>query len=346
VAQKRKQVVLDGDKAQVVFDLGGGGLTGFCLTDPGHPACGLTPLAWNNPEADQLDAREMAHFLVLDRWCKPTAAEMKNGMPFHGEAPHSHWKVIQAPSRSGKTVAVTAGVDLPLAGLSFVRTMKLSGTILHVEEKITNPKPVGRAYNMIEHVSLGPPFLDGTVLVDTKVAKGFTQEFKPRLPVPEEPAVGWPEYEYKGRQINMRTMTNHAGPLVTSYIMDEDQEYGWATACHPGKQLLIGYIWKTKDFPWLNLWRHVVRGKPKARGLEFGTTGWLQPFPMLAKKGSIFGRQLMDWIDADQTVSKKFTAFLAAVPPGYRGVADLQFDGKKIRLVEQGGQKKREVSVG
>jgi hypothetical protein len=53
---------------------------------------------------------------------------------------------------------------------------------------------------------------------------------------------------------------------------------GWVTTTTASKELLLGYLFSTTDYPWLNLWRHVQAGHPFARGLEFGTTGLHQPF--------------------------------------------------------------------
>ena len=42
-------------------------------------------------------------------------------------------------------------------------------------------------------------------------------------------------------------------PDVVSYTIDE--EHGWVTASSVSGGLLIGYFWKTSDYPWFNAWR-------------------------------------------------------------------------------------------
>lgn len=343
--QSRERIVMQGDQAQLVFDLGGGGIVGFCLTNPQLTANGLTPLAWNTPGEDDLEPREMAHFVVLDRWGNPTEAEARNGMTFNGEATHVQWRVTQAPETRDGVVKASVATDLPLAGLTLNRTMCLTGTVLQIEERLTSRNAIGRPFNMIEHATIGPPFLDEEVVVDTKVKQGFTQEFELRTPTPEEPVVSWPNYIYNGHEINMRRLHDIAGPLVTSFIFDDEQENAWVTACNPSKELMIGYLWKTQDFPWLNLWRHVVDGHPMARGMEIGTTGLIQPFPVLAKKRQIFDRQLFEWIDAGETIIKHLTAFLAPVPADFRGVTDVQQADGVITVTEY-GDAPRTLTVG
>jgi hypothetical protein len=53
----------------------------------------------------------------------------------------------------------------------------------------------------------------------------------------------------------------------------------------------VGIIcsWKTEDYPWINFWRSMSNYIPVALGMEFGTTGMHEPFPVIAKKGKIFG---------------------------------------------------------
>src|SRR5437867_4003732 len=87
------------------------------------------------------------------------------------------------------------------------------------------------------------------------------------------------------RLSHLRRLSADPNPNVVSYAIDD--EYGWVTAATPNQGILIGYIWKTSDYPWVSLWRDTQNGRPSARGLEFGTTGLHQPYPALVRKGRI-----------------------------------------------------------
>src|SRR5204862_3470360 len=141
-----------------------------------------------------------------------------------------------------------------------------------------------------------------------------------------------PEARQDGKPVVMRRLTTDPEPNVVSYTID--QEYGWVTACNPARGLLIGYLWRTSEYPWFNAWRHVESGKPLARGLEFGTTGLHQPFPVLVAKGSIFGRPLYEYIDANQTKSKSYACFLFKIPKDFKGIARLNYTGSRLILQE------------
>ena len=102
---------------------------------------------------------------------------------------------------------------------------------------------------------------------------------------------------------------------------------------------MLGYIWKTEDYPWINFWRSMENGVPMAFGMEFGTTGLHEPFPVLAKKGKIFGQNIYDFIDAGEIISKSFTAFLAKIPEDYKGVEKIE-----IRDSADPSSKKKDTS--
>ena len=97
----------------------------------------------------------------------------------------------------------------------------------------------------------------------------------------------------------------------------------------------MGYVWKTRDYPWLNIWRYRREGKVMARGLEFGTTGLHQPFQALVARGRILDRPLMSFIDAGKTVTREYLMFLMKVPTGYTGVSRLELTRDAVTLVER-----------
>jgi len=299
----RKQVVLEGSAAHVGVDVAGGSIVDFHLV--GHE---LNPLRWNYPEKVDLKPRTMGHFICFDRWGQPSRQEGENGMPFHGEASFVEWQVLSKPLKKDGVIIAEMSCELPIGGMKLTRTLSLCdhAPVLIVREEITNLNKLGRLYNIVQHSTIGPPFLDESVIVDSNVLKGFMQESP--MPTPEEPLIYWPGIAYKGELVDLRHLIDNPMPSVVSYVFEDGVEYGWVTACNPEKELLIGYIWEVSDYPWLNFWRHVTDGKPSARGLEFGTTGLHKPFGDLVAKGEIFNRRLYEYLDAGQKVEKSYVA--------------------------------------
>jgi hypothetical protein len=330
IVDGRESVVLKGGKATVVVDLHGGSIVRFQLNE--KP---LNPLVWNN-QGPADEPRPMSHFLCFDRWGAPSKAEQANGMPFHGEATRVRWKETREPGQAGGQIQAGMSAALPMAGLSIQRSMRLAANqaLLVVTEEVTNNNKLGRVYNMVQHPTIGMPFLDETTVVDANASKGFLQSSP--LPNPEEPAVEWPQALRDGQPVNLRNLTNNPDPNVVSFIVED--EVGWVTAVNAAKGLLLGYLWKTSDYPWLNIWRHTQDGKPLARGLEFGTTGLHQPFAALLEKSRIFDRPLYQYLDAAESAKRSYAAFLFEVPENFEGVAKVRYESGTIKVRETGGQ--------
>jgi hypothetical protein len=336
IVNGRRTVVVESPSATLMIDLGGGSIVDFHM-----PGGGLNPLGWLGRGDENLALRPMAHFLCLDRWGPPSEAERRNGMPFHGEASRVEWKELAAPEGNGKNVAAMSA-SLPIAGLEIRRSVKLSesAAAFVVSETVTNQNKLGRIYNMVQHATIGPPFLDESTVVDSNAQQGLMQSSP--LPNPEQPEVRWPQAIKQGNPVDLRRLTNDPDPNVASFVIDG--EVGWVTATNSSKELLLGYIFSTADYPWLNLWRHVQAGKPLARGLEFGTTGLHQPYKFLVAKPHIFGRPTFVYLDAGESTTRRYTGFLAKVPKDFGGVNSLLYRDGRITIQERGGNR-RELTV-
>jgi hypothetical protein len=55
-----------------------------------------------------------------------------------------------------------------------------------------------------------------------------------------------------------------------------------------------------------------------------------EPFPVLAKKGKIFDRNIYDFIDANEVITKSFIGFLAKIPGDYKGVDRIEINNSLI----------------
>jgi hypothetical protein len=229
-----------------------------------------------------------------------------------------------------------------MAGLAIRRTVRLANNSAHfvVSETVTNRNKLGRVYNMVQHPTIGQPFLDETTVVDSNGRKGLMQSSP--LPNPEEPAIWWPLALKNGEPVDLRRLTTDPEPDVVSFVIDD--EYGWVTATTASKGMLLAYLWKKSEYPWLNIWRYVVDGKPFARGLEFGTTGLHQPFDVLTAKGSIFGHPLFTYLDTGASATRSYAAFLFETPRDFAGVASLTYRNGRITIREQ-APKARELTM-
>ena len=344
----REPLRLQNDRAELVISPEGGTITGFRLK--GKP---LNPLNWEVPDNFETQSETKpaprGHFLCLDRWGAPSAAEGKRGMPFHGEAAARAWQVTTWPKTTPAGVQTAMTVELPLAQLFVSREVTLeSGGMVRVTETVTNRGPLGRLYNMVQHPTIAPPFLDEHTLIDSNATRGFCQD----SPTADHDEGTWPRMALPGGSevVDLRHLEVDAQPGVksdvTSFVFDDGVEWGWVTAAQPAQRLLLGYAWRTADYPWLNIWRFRDGTKRLARGLEFGTTGIHRPPAELLKQGGQrFGRPTFAYLEPDETVTREFLMFLVEIPADFAGVQSVMITPNGLLLAERRVKAPRSIPV-
>jgi hypothetical protein len=309
-------------------NLNGGSYSDFHLKD--QP---INPINWriNDPEMPPF----MGHFLCFDRWGPPTDAEKANGFKHHGEVNTVNWELLSKPQSKEGVTTCSMRCILPMGGLQLTRKIELSENypLFHVTEEIRNLNKYGRMFNIVQHVTLAPPFLDKSTLFDNNAEKGFEDKEDGSLSQ-ETPVIKCPEADHDGRKVSLRQFLDK-WPRVSTFIYCEGDKNGWVTACNPELKLMLGYIWETKDYPWINFWRSMENDNPAAFGMEFGTTGLHEPFPVVARKGKIFGRNIYEFIDAGEIMCKSYTAFLAKIPEDYKGVERIEINNSLLIIKEK-----------
>lgn len=321
-------VKMENNNILLLVNLNGGSYFDFHLKD-----LPINPINWHTK--DSVKPAFRGHFLCFDRWGPPSAAEKANGFRHHGEVNTESWELLTAPQIIDGRSTGSMMCKLPMAGLQLTRKIELSADepVFFVTEDIRNLNRNGRMFNIVQHVSIAPPFLDKSTLFDNNTLQGFEDREDGSLDQ-DETILKWPEVNHNGEKVNLRQFEGE-WPRVSSFVYNQNDKYGWVTACNPGKKLMLGYIWETEDYPWINFWRSMENGVPMAFGMEFGTTGLHEPFPIVAKKGKIFDRNIYAFIDANEVISKSFTAFLAKIPEDYKGVEKIEISNSLIIIKEK-----------
>lgn len=301
----------------------------------------VNPINWKTSDPEQPPFK--GHFLCFDRWGPPTEAEKANGFRHHGEVNTQKWKIHEKPHLINEITTCAMSCRLPMGGLELTRKVELpqNEPVFFVTEDIKNMNKYGRMFNIVQHVTLAPPFLDTSTLFDNNTEKGFEDKEDGSLNQ-EETVLKWPEVKQKRKKISLRHFKDE-WPRVSSFVYSEDEKFGWVTAANPDKNLLLGYIWKTEDYPWINFWRHMENGVPLAFGMEFGITGLHEPFPVVAKKGKIFDRNIYEFIDAGEVIRKSFAGFLTRIPDDYQGVEKIEVNKSAFTLREK-RKKSRDIT--
>ena len=319
---------IENSKVVLQVNLTGGSYSDFHFKD-----LPINPISWHSKDMEQ--PLFMGHFLCFDRWGPPSDAEKANGFQHHGEVNTEVWKLLLGPQKKDGLIQCSMMCSLPMGGLQLTRRIELSEDepVFFVKEEIKNLNKYGRMFNIVQHVTLAPPFLDKSTLFDTNAEKGFEDKEDGSLNQ-EEPILKWPEVIHNGEKISLRQFQNE-WPRISSFMYNQNEKYSWVTACNPSEKVMLGYIWETQDYPWINFWRSMEEGIPRAFGMEFGTTGLHEPFPVIAEKGKIFDRNIYAFIDANEVISKSFIAFLAKIPKDYKGVENIEISDSLFTVKEK-----------
>jgi len=309
---------LENDACLVTIESFGGAIVDFRLKD----AAQINPLSFaftqdQMPENNRNGAPYRGHFLCAGRWGLPAAGEIKNGLPNHGEAANIAWQT----ARDNHILSMQAVANKE--GLNIERTIELDEhiAVIAVSECFTNINPLGRLYNVVQHPTLAAPFLNAATIVNCNATIGFDQA---QYSDAAKNSFQFPQV--KDNNGNCFSLNNPQEKYnsVFSFVVDANSRIGWITAYSPVHNLLLGYVWKRSDYPWIHLWQHWNETEMLYRGIEFGTAGIHQPFPEILNTATqLFGEKTFAYIDAGETVCKKYLAFIYKTGNDFTGTENI-----------------------
>ncbi len=343
--QNRRAVLIENDAIRVVATLEGGHICEIL-----HKPSGVNPLwipPWPSIEPSTY-ARErnpqygpgneapllagiLGHNICLDTFGTPSAEEAAAGMPVHGEGP----VIAYEASAAGDSEMLLAGT-LRLAELRFSRRVGLAAgsSVVRISETIESLAASDRPIAWTQHVTLGPPFLESgrtqfrIPATLSKVADaGFNDNLGPYQPDAE---FNWPFCPLKtGGTEDFHLYSK--GPVsggFSTHLMDPSREQAFFMAWSPTTEVLFGYVWQRKDFPWLARWEeHRLRTEPPwngnviACGLEFGVSPFVESRRKMVQRGSLFGVPGYRWLPARRQLTVDYCAFItkaSAIPETVR----------------------------
>ena len=77
-------------------------------------------------------------------------------------------------------------------------------------------------------------------------------------------------------------------PTTRPSLLDPSRRLVFATALHLEKRLLIGWVFRREEFPWLQTWLSYPGPNRMTRGLEFATQPFDLPRADVLKSGPLF----------------------------------------------------------
>lgn len=325
-------VSLENDLVRITISQFGGAISGFT-----NKKKGINPISWTlkseqMPVNNQAGAPFRGHFLCIGRWGSPTAGEIAMGIPHNGDHNNRFWRIEKQEENYLKMTVQAPGDHFHIEREIILEE---NSPVFHVSEKVYNNSTVGRISNMVQHPTLGPPFLNSRTLINTNAGQGFLQKLS--YPDPSKFSYRWPEgiADSTGTSLDLRKSDGSVN-YVSTHIFDDSVKYGWITAYSPEHSLVYGFIWETAEYPWLNVWHFSQDGSPLAKGLEFGTAGIGRSYQdLLATDTRFRGHNSFEYHDAGELKKKNYICFLILVDQDFENVSQLSINSGKLRLMDQ-----------
>jgi len=308
----------------------GGSFASFALSDDDDH----TNLVWDPVRLGrERGSREAfgpskGHFLCVDGFGPVTPAERAAGLADHGEANKLPWEVVRSTDSSA-----TFRVRLPLVQETLTRTLTMAPKerVLLVESQLESEVAFDRVILWAEHATIGAPFLSlGKTVVDQSAKRCRTKPYDDPGPsgFPSGEDFEWPTLPGHG---DLRVAPETSGRMDhIGCLMDESREDEFITAIHTDENLLIGYLFSRRDFPWVQHWMHYPEDGAYAWGLEFG----MQPYDMTKTEilalSPMFDRPAFRVLSAKSRLKTQFLMFATKVPPGFDRVTDVRLERGRL----------------
>jgi len=291
----------------------------------------------------------MGHFVCVDGFGPVSPEERAAGMPGHGEAHMQPWEVVSS-GKQGNTLAATFSAKLPLVQEVFKRTFRMVNgeNVIYVESELENLLGFDRPICWAEHATIGSPFLEpGKTVVDMSAQRGKTRPHPPKpgflaRRLASDKEFTWPiAPTVDGRTVDLRAAPLNPSSIDhTTCLMDPSRKLVWVTALHPDKRLLVGYVLKREEYPWLQIWENYPPSLKMARGLEFSTQPFDVPRREVIQTNSMFDTPTYRWLPAKSKIGSRFLLFYVRTPEGFGKVDDVTLEGGRLIIEDRAAGKR------
>ena len=350
VFEERPGLLLSNDKLELTILTQGGSMANLVLQEDPEK---LSPL-WNPVrmarEAGQRGSSggSMGHFVCVDGFGQVSREERAAGMPGHGEAHMQPWE-LAASLKQGNTAALTFSVKLPLAEEILRRTLRMvdGEYVVYVESELESLLGFDRPVCWAEHATIGSPFLEpGKTVVDMPAQRAKTRAY-PDRPNPRERLKSFVDFTWPmaptrdGGTVDLRAAPlNPNSQDHTTCVMDPSRRLVWVTALHPEKRLLLGYVFKREEYPWLQSWESYPPNLKMARGIEFSTQPFDVPRREVIQTNSLLDTPMYRWLPAKSKIASRFLLFYVRTPEGMTKIDDVTLEDGKLTIEDRGAGKR------
>ena len=301
------------------------------------------------PPEGRLLAGIAGYSISFDFFGPPSQEEIAAGHNTHGEAPVVKWRRKSPPNSSMPTLAYEA--DLPQAQIRLQRVISLDQKypIVYCEETASNLSTFDRPISWNHHVTFGPPFLQaGITLFDMPAthSKVCPASFSKHMSILPDSEFQWPDAPKKeGGVLSLRTCGKGRYGHYTAHLLDPGIEFGFIAICNPRLRLLVLYVFRRNDYPWVGNWEesysrvHVPwKGQEFCRGFEFSTTPFPVPRRETIASGKLFGESTYIWLQAKSQAQMRYMIVMLDVAADFAGVAAVEIKDGALLIREKSSE--------
>ncbi len=350
--ESRQATVVENSKIQLQVLDRGGAFVSFTLNDDPEK---LNPL-WN-PAAlarerniPQRFGDSLGHFVCVDGFGPSSKEEQAAGLSGHGEAHRQPWQRLSA-TNSGGLQQIEWRASLPLVQETFTRRLELveGEQVVYVDSTLESQLAFDRPANWAEHATIGYPFLKPQVtVVDASVGRCQT---RPHQNIPRNRTLlGGQEFTYPvaplqaGGTRDLRAVPAPPDSMDhTGCALDPGRRLAFVTAINTESRLMLGYVFRREEYPWLQEWLNYPSNLALTRGLEFGTQPYDVSRRQTVEMGTLFGVPTFKWLPAKGKLSSRFLMFLTKVPAGFTKVDDVRHENGQLIIEDR--QSKQTVAL-
>src|SRR5437867_11831136 len=356
VFEEHPGLVLSNDRLEVTILEQGGAFASLALRDDPDRLNPLWDPARMTREAGQKRpaGTGVGHFVCVDGFGPVSPEEQAAGLPGHGEAHRQAWKLVSS-TREGGVVTAAFSAELPLTQERFSRTVRIRDgeQVVYVASELENLLAFDRPVCWAEHATIGAPFLEPEkTVVDLPARRSRTRRHD-KDPGPLSHRLAYLQ-EFTcpiaplaaGGLVDLRAAPPNPNSLDhTTCLLDPERPLAFVTALHLEKRLLVGWLFKREEFPWLQSWENYTPNLKMARGLEFSTQPFDVPRREVIDMGRMFDAPVYRWLPARSRIRSSFLIFYTRVPDGFRRVDDVRLEQGKLQIEDRGSEKRVELEV-
>jgi len=348
----RRAFRLSNSKVEMTVLLGGGHIADFRLC--GSPCNAVFEPPWQTIEPYEFSSPlhsaqygdgpvgkflsgYTGHAFVLGYFGMPNAEEAARGLPLHGEAASSEWRVISSVA-DNHHASLSFEVSLPDYQLRAQRTLHLAfgACSVLIEERVTNLGKDALDFQWVEHAAFGEPlFTSGEARLSISATQGRTWPlgYEGHELLPPNSDFHWPlTPTTTGEALDLSLAFPRSGKgFVAALLTDTTRPSAFVAVHNRRLNLAAGYVFDPQQFPWIALWeenraRDYVpwNGMTRARGVEFGTS----PVPLglqqaLAMK-TLFDTPVFTTLAAGTATTTAYHMFVTPVAGEWSVITDVE----------------------